>query len=511
MNKEIVTSNSHGLKDWFELAKLSDEQARNLLPYADAIKIKVLPLGIRKLGRSEFLSLLSFREITQDSIEVLKLSVGMPIEVEAVGWDESEFKSAIDIAYGCSEKDLNQRLIASKIPQIKINAPQNEQRPIPLLLSGIIERAIAYRASDIHIQPLRERYQVIFRLNGRLNEKLAFLLEYEQAQALIRRIITLTETPFTHPEKPIDGSIQHQQGETIFPIRISVLPTILGPKVVLRILNSPTSTQMLEELGLAPEQQELLYNALAKARGAIFLSGPTGSGKTTLLYTLIESLRLRGSNIVTIEDPVERRIEGITQVEISDKLSYQSAFKSILRQDPDHLMVGEIRDTESAEIALNIALSGHLVLTTVHAGSAIEVITRLKTLKVDPKLIALSTLLTSSQRLIPLLCNRCKIEIKGDLRTIENLKIDHRTCFYQEQGCQLCNFTGHHGRTGVFEFLYFDDKIKRLIESETQITKLEKNSRFRNINFQIRELLLKGLISQKSAFECLGMSFIDWK
>lgn len=319
-------------------------------------------------------------------------------------------------------------------------------------ITDLIKEAKDLRASDIHIEAYEELFRIRFRIDGKLVER--HILKEIEFRELNNRIKIEAGIDITEKRKPQDGRIREKDLD----LRVSVLPTLHGEKIVLRVLGTDASSLNLEDLGMDAEELGKFFNAIRKPNGIILISGPTGSGKTTTLYACLNHLNKVHSNIVTIEDPIEYTLKGINQVQLKEDigLTFESALKSFLRQDPDIIMVGEIRDSNTANMAMRAALTGHLVLSTIHTNSAMGIISRLLDMAIPEFLIRETINLAVAQRLIRKLCDFCKVQetIVDDDVLKSFLDIDQ--VFYNKKGCKNCNFTGFKGRLAIYDILELD-------------------------------------------------------
>lgn len=348
---------------------------------------------------------------------------------------------------------------------------KSNQPPIIRLLDFIFADAIKSNASDIHIEPQINNVAVRFRIDGVLHDR-TDIPKYIQ-ESLISRIKVISELDIAEKRAPQDGRVRIKSHEKDIDLRISTLPTIYGEKVVMRILDKSKLPLDLKKLGIDQETHDLLNSFLQHNKGMVFVTGPTGSGKTTTLYAAIGQVRSRTKNIVTVEDPVEYAIDGINQVQVNERagVTFASGLRSILRQDPDVILVGEVRDQETAQIAFESALTGHLVLSTLHTNSAASSIIRLLELGIESYLIAESIIGIIAQRLVRKLCNDCKVPGKPDANLLSKLGLSEKDIagkdIYKAVGCNLCSNTGYRDRIAIFEILRMDQQIKNQITSRT--------------------------------------------
>jgi len=364
----------------------------------------------------------------------------------------------IDIIIEDEEPEFNvQELIGS-----------SEVPPVIRIVNAIISEAIRYKASDIHVEP-KTKYSVIrYRIDGMLHNKIK--IPSDLHPATISRIKILAKMDIAERRKPQDGRITVKSGTRIVDIRVSTMPTINGEKVVMRILDKNAAIKRLNELGVAPSDLDKLYALIKKPQGIIISTGPTGSGKTTMLYSILSEMLQSTKNFETIEDPVEYFLEEASQVYVKEKigLSFASVLRATLRQDPDVILVGEIRDYETADVAFKAALTGHMVLTTLHTNNSVASVTRLIDMGVKPYLIASALEGILAQRLVRKVCRYCRKEAPPEKELMKLLKIPPESLgdrTYKGTGCERCNHTGYLGRTGIFEVFIMNDDFRHFISS----------------------------------------------
>ncbi len=341
-----------------------------------------------------------------------------------------------------------------------------EDAPTVRLANSIIQRAIDERASDIHVEPQANGLRIRYRIDGVLQEALALP---EAAHAtLVSRLKIMAAMDISERRLPQDGRIQIKESDREVDLRVSTLPTIHGEKVVIRVLDKTRGVMQLAQLGFTPQTLERYLAAIKQPHGTVLVTGPTGSGKTTTLMATLQELNSPGKNIITVEDPVEYYIPGVNHVQINPKagLGFASGLRAILRQDPNIIMVGEIRDRETAEIAIRAALTGHLVFSTIHTNDAAGALNRLVDMGVEPFLVASSVNAILSQRLVRLLCPRCKEPYVLAPGAAERAGLglpDHPIRLFRAAGCPACNNTGYSGRVGLFEILTVTPAIRGLV------------------------------------------------
>jgi len=391
-----------------------------------------------------------------------------------------------------------------------------EDAPIIKMVLVILRHAVEGNASDIHIEPGREKLNVRFRLNGILHASLFLPLEVHLAVAA--RIKILSGLKIDENRIPQDGRFSVRIDDRDVDFRVSTFPTLYGEKVELRVLDSLTAARSFEELGLDGRNLEVVKEAIKKPNGMILFTGPTGSGKTTTQYAILRILNQESVNIVTVEDPIEYSIDGINQSQVKPEIGYTfaSGLRQILRQDPNIIMVGEIRDEETASLAINASLTGHIVLSTLHTNSSVGVVPRLIDMGVRPFLIPSTLRVVISQRLVRGLCPRCKIKVKPaekikdyilerikslPLYIKKDLKIDDPLLIYEAKGCEVCGFTGYSGRMGLFEVLSMSDEIAELIQNNPLESLIFKAAQKQGMLTMEQEGILKVLRGQTTIEE----------
>ena len=347
------------------------------------------------------------------------------------------------------------------------------EQPVSNIVSQLLEYAIKTRASDVHIEPQEDRTRVRYRIDGILQEKI--LLPKGVHDALVSRIKILSVLKIDEKRLPQDGRFTFTFGSNVVDLRVSTIPTVFGEKVVMRLLPKSTGAPTFLELGLRGTSLKSLENQLLRAYGIILICGPTGSGKTTTLYSILSRISTTKVNVLTIEDPVEYQISGVNQVQVNPTigLTFASALRNFLRQDPNIIMVGEIRDTETAELAIQAALTGHQVFSTVHTNSAAGAPPRLLDMGVEPFLLTSALNAVVGQRVVRKICHRCKIEFNAPPEVIGNIRkvlgnfipqsLAANMKLYKGQGCSFCGKTGYLGRVGIFEVLVMTEPIVKLI------------------------------------------------
>ncbi len=384
--------------------------------------------------------------------------------------------SVINISYDLSQDSAEQLVqnmeengatIISEIEDRADLLDDTSDAPIIKLVNHIISQSVKARSSDIHIEPYQDSFKVRHRVDGILYDLLTPPKWIQPA--LISRIKIMAKMNIAEKRLPQDGRLDVKIGNQEIDVRISTIPTSFGERVVMRLLNKSGSFLRLPDIGLEPERLDLLKNLVKSPNGIILITGPTGSGKTTTLYAILSSINKPEINIITIEDPVEYQLKGISQIQVNPKidLTFARGLRSIVRQDPDIILIGEVRDKETAEIAVQSALTGHLVFSTLHTNDSASAITRLVDIGIEPFLISSSVIAVAAQRLVRVLCSHCKKPYTPDGMALKSTGItpDHvkNTTIYRASGCEKCFNTGYRGRIGIFEIMVMNGKLKNLI------------------------------------------------
>lgn len=357
---------------------------------------------------------------------------------------------------------------------------QANEAPIVKLVNHLIVQAVKEDASDIHIEPFEKELKVRYRIDGEMYQRVIPPKRYQSA--IVSRIKIMSNLNIAEKRVPQDGRIQIKVGDKPIDIRVSILPCNFGERVVMRLLDKSRGAVDFEKINLNSRDFNLLKKNIERPNGIILVSGPTGSGKTTTLYSILSRLNRPDVTIITVEDPVEYTISGISQVQVNEKagLVFSNALRSILRQDPDIVLIGEIRDSETAQIATQAALTGHLVLSTIHTNSAPATITRLIDMGVEPFLIASSLICVVSQRLVRRLCEKCKQKYDPAAEMVGRLGLSAQDAksitFYKAVGCAECLNTGYKGRLAIFEVMEVDDEIAKLIVQRSDSSVVRKKA-----------------------------------
>ena len=419
-----------------------------------------------------------------DMMAIDDISIVTNLQVEPYIATTRDIRTAIDRWYGASETLDAARRFTKEREQLRVNTGEEtgadvSDAPIVQLVRSLLEQAIRQRASDVHIEALESKVRVRYRIDGALYEKMVY--DNSLLPAISTRIKIMGGMDISEKRKPQDGRMTIMVDRQEYDIRISSVPTVHGEKIVMRISSKLSLTKNKKELGLAPDELKRFDHMLSAPYGIIFVTGPTGSGKSTTLYTALSELNKEAVNIVTVEDPVEADIEGINQIQVNNKvnLTFASALRSILRQDPDIIMIGEIRDRETAGIAVQASITGHLVVSTLHTNTAAGTQNRMADMGVERYLIADSVVGVIAQRLVRKLCPHCR---KKRPATEEEKRLVKQDTYkemeiYEPTGCDLCNHPGYFGRTGVFEIMEVNEEIRDLIAEGGSSEELENAAR----------------------------------
>lgn len=383
--------------------------------------------------------------------------------------------------------ELNLQDIVGQLSEPEDLLESEDDAPIIRLINALLSEAIREDASDIHIETFESRMVVRFRVDGVLREVLQ--PQRGMGPLLVSRIKVMAKLDIAEKRLPQDGRISLRIAGRAVDVRVSTLPSGNGERVVLRLLDKQAGRLNLSSLGMADECRELLDQLIHKPHGIVLVTGPTGSGKTTTLYAALTQLNTKSQNILTIEDPIEYYLDGIGQTQVNPKvdMSFARGLRAILRQDPDVVMVGEIRDLETVQVAVQASLTGHLVLSTLHTNTAVGSVTRLRDMGVEPFLLASSLIGVLSQRLVRLLCSECKQPYQPDEHDCQILGLaesDSPSLYREGEGCEACNHIGYRGRTGIYELVVVDEKMRAMIHDGAAEHLLEEHARSRSDSLQ---------------------------
>ncbi len=420
----------------------------------------------------------------------LRRSLGRAMQLQAV--PEDEFQARLTSAYQSDNNeavqvaedmgaDIDLSRLADEIPDTGDLMDAEDDAPVIRLINAILSQAVRDQASDVHIETFEDKLTVRYRVDGVLTEVLS--PKRMLAPLLVSRLKVMAKMDIAEKRIPQDGRISVRLAGHAVDIRVSTIPSAHGERVVLRLLDKQAGQLRLEQLRMSPQVNDGYVKALNTPHGIVLVTGPTGSGKTTTLYAGLSHINNASRNILTIEDPIEYLLPGIGQTQVNAKvdMTFARGLRAILRQDPDVVMVGEIRDTETAEIAVQASLTGHLVLSTLHTNTAIGAVARLQDMGVEPFLLSSSVIALMAQRLIRLLCESCKTPYKAGESELALLGIEgssEEITLYHAKGCPHCNNNGYRGRTGVYEFIEVDEQLRLMIhegEGEQAMTEYARS------------------------------------
>lgn len=459
---------------------LIDASVIKLVPESLAHKYKLIPLF--KIEETLTVAMADPRDI--NALDQVRLQ--SKCEVEPVLATETAIKNAIDQYYsvGAGVEEVIKQMdeVKSKAKDRVISKEElariAEDAPVIKLVNLIFIQAVKDKASDIHIEPEEKLLRVRYRIDGVLHEGVKPPKSLEAA--ITSRIKVLAKMDIAEKRKPQDGRIQLKMQGRDIDLRVSSFPTVYGENIVIRLLDKTSVLLGLAELGMRSATLEVYDKLIKRPFGIILVTGPTGCGKTTTLYASLSIINSAEKNIITIEDPVEYQLNMIRQTQINPKagLTFASGLRSILRQDPDIIMVGEVRDIETAEIAIQAALTGHLVFSTLHTNDAAGALTRLIDMGIEPFLISSSIIGVLAQRLVRVICPKCKEKLIPTEAMLEDLQLKRADdiAFYRGKGCPHCRDTGYIGRTGIFELLVINDDIKKLIIAKAPVDEIKKEA-----------------------------------
>lgn len=452
--------------------KMIDPAVIQRVPAKFASHYKIVPLEFN----SDTLTLVMRDPLDIRTLDDLKLLLGA--EIKGVLASESEIDDAIRKYYGVGAETLEQ-IISDKTPAETVAAAEAyevqdleaiaQDASIIKFVNQIFTEAVKDRATDIHLEPFQDELRTRFRIDGVLYDiNIPESIKYFHA-AIVSRIKVMAQLNIAERRLPQDGRIKIKVSNEELDLRISTLPTAFGEAVHIRIL-SPHFFLELEKLGLLPEDLGIIETVIRKPHGIVFVTGPTGSGKSTTLYASLARINSNTIKIITIEDPIEYQLKGVNQIQVNPKigLNFATGLRHILRHDPNVMMVGEVRDYETAEIAIRAALTGHLVFSTLHTNDAAGAVTRLLDMGIEPFLVSSSLECLVAQRLVRLICPKCKVPVKSKHEILQHLKAEvdvdpEKQEIYEGKGCAECRFTGYRGRTGIYEVLMITEPVRELI------------------------------------------------
>ena len=455
-------------------------------------------------------------DATSGALAELRRALGVPLRARRI--DVNEFDDLVTATYNGADtgaavlannrannlagdlaQDMDLSRLLQEIPRVEDLLESQDDAPVIRLINALFTQALRDGASDIHIEPFETRSVVRLRIDGTLRD----LIEPARALhgAIVSRIKIMSQLDIAEKRLPQDGRITLRVAGKPVDVRVSTIPTGHGERVVLRLLDKQAGRLDLTKLGMDDATLAHMDRLILEPHGIVLVTGPTGSGKTTTLYAALSRLDAGALNIMTVEDPIEYDLDGISQTQINPRIemSFARALRTILRQDPDVVMIGEIRDLETAQIAVQASLTGHLVFATLHTNDAVSAVTRLVDMGVEPFLLASSLIGVGAQRLVRCLCTECRKPVAADAAQIRALGFTPTDgTLYSAQGCPACNQTGYRGRTGIYELLTVDDDLRRLVHdrSSEQILRAHVVSRgMRSLRDDGMRLAAHGIIS----------------
>lgn len=507
MNEEQFLSGALALEDAAELPEEPQEKVLSRLPFSFASNYKLM------LDNG---TVFHTAGVAANALLELRRHVGEPLQLVKLA--DNEFASKLTALYQSNDGEAQQAVddmgaemdltqLADDIDDGELLAGEGDA-PVIRLINAVISQAIQEKASDIHVEPYEDRVSIRFRTDGVLTEVLS--PKPVLAPVLVSRLKVMSRMDIAEKRIPQDGRISVKIAGHAVDIRVSTLPSAHGERVVLRILDQAAGQLSLAQLNMPEQVQENFESGLRKPHGIILVTGPTGSGKTTSLYAGLSFLNTRARNIMTVEDPIEYLLPGIGQTQVNAKvdMTFAKGLRAILRQDPDVVMIGEIRDQETASIAVQASLTGHLVLSTLHTNTAIGAVTRLHDMGVEPFLLSSSLEGLMAQRLVRRLCKECKKPHKVTQSESSRLGIAEGSDVFSPVGCDKCNHTGYKGRTGIYELIPVDDQLRLLIHEGAGEQKMVAHARTisRSIDESGRQNVLEGITSVEEVLRVTATS-----
>lgn len=463
-------------------SKEIDEKIVKIIPKSIAVKHKLFP--IKKENDSLIVAMVDpYNFIAKEDI-----SLYTDLKIKAIPALDSQIENFFDEYFNIQDDSV-----------------KSESLPIVKLIDDIIERAIEVNASDIHIEPTKDYIRIRFRIDGDLQTIKRISMNY--ATSIVSRIKVIGNMDIAEKRIAQDGRIEVIVNDYDIDIRISTMPTIYGEKIVLRLLNKTKFNYDIKDLGFNKKNLNVFLEIISKPYGMVLVTGPTGCGKSTTMYTVLKDINTEDKNIITIEDPIEYKIHGLNQIQVNNKagLDFASGLRSILRQDPDYIFIGEIRDKETSRLAVRAAITGHLIFSTLHTNDSVSAIHRLMDMGVEPYLLSSSLIGIISQRLIKLLCPKCKKNYLANESQRKVLQIDalDEVYLFKPIGCNHCN-NGYLGRTAIYEVFNINSSIRSLIDDSSNINRIKEialKDGMTTLFDSARELLLTGNTSFEEAIK----------
>jgi type IV pilus assembly protein PilB len=506
INLNIARMFDESISKRFCLVGIGEVDGRIVVAMADPLNVIAIDTIALKIKRPIKVVIGSAQEIRRvieiiyHGSDVEEQRLRELVQCEVSRFDQSEDERVESILEETSDAGTDNEEEATKAPVIRF---------VDLLLS----QAVKSRASDVHIEPQEKSMMIRMRIDGILRDMVPPARNMQNA--VLTRVKILSNLDIAERRLPQDGRLKIKMSSRDIDVRVSTLPTIYGEKIVMRILDTAGASHNLDKLGIEPQLFAVLKNALAQPHGIMIVTGPTGSGKSTTLYACLNDLRDPTLNITTVEDPVEYRLAGINQVQVKSEidLTFAACLRSILRQDPDIVLIGEIRDKETVEIAIKASLTGHLVLSTFHTNDAPSAVTRLINMGIEPYLLASSLNLIIAQRLVRKICDKCKEPTTLGEQVLKRLKVDPASIkdanLCRGKGCGACGNTGYHGRLPIFEFLVMDHEMRDLVTATANEAQLRAASRKKGYGGLLESGVIKMLQGLTTAEEVLGVTFSD--
>lgn len=458
---------------------LTDRQILRKVPYAYAKAKGVLLINLS----SEAAEIKVRKGASAATLAEVRRTLGVPLHTTLLPLDE--FDKALTLAYAQSdgsaaamvgdvEQDMDLSQLLHDLPQTEDLLDADNDAPVIRMINALLTQAVRDNASDIHIEPFETRSLVRFRVDGTLKD----VVEPHRAlhAAMVSRLKIMAELDISEKRLPQDGRITLKLAGRPVDVRVSTLPTGHGERVVLRLLDKEAGRLNLEKLGMEGATLVQIDDLVKQPHGIVLVTGPTGSGKTTTLYAALSRIDATVTNVMTVEDPIEYDLDGIGQTQVNPRIemTFARALRAILRQDPDVIMIGEIRDIETAQIAVQSSLTGHLVLATLHTNDTASSVTRLTDMGIEPFLLSSSLLGVLAQRLVRCLCTQCREAYAPSASDLILLEGATPTVLYRPTGCPACTHTGYHRRTGIYELLRVDDGLRHLIHDRVAEQELRK-------------------------------------
>ncbi len=506
INLNVARMFDESISKRFCLVGIGEVDDRIIVAMADPLNVIAIDTITLKIKRPIKVVIGSAQEIRR-AIEIIYHGSDIEeqrlrelVQCEVSRFDQSEDEKVESILEETSDAGTDNEAEATKAPVIRF---------VDLLLS----QAVKSRASDVHIEPQEKSMMVRMRIDGILRDMVPPARNMQGA--VLARIKILSNLNIAERRLPQDGRLKIRTANRDIDVRVSTLPTIYGEKIVMRILDTAGTSHNLDKLGIEPGLLAVLKNALNQPHGIMIVTGPTGSGKSTTLYACLNHLKDPAVNITTVEDPVEYRLAGINQVQVKPEidLTFASCLRSILRQDPDIVLIGEIRDKETVEIAIKASLTGHLVLSTFHTNDAPSALTRLINMGIEPYLLSSSLNLVVAQRLVRKICEKCKEPTTLSEQVLKRLKIEparlKNAKLCHGKGCNACGNTGYHGRLPIFEFLVMDHEMRELVTATATESQLRATSRKKGYGGLLESGIIKMLNGLTTAEEVLGVTFSE--